>query len=93
VLNQSASYGRGGEGQPFDEGEMKGVGRRFSSAPSGCRRAAQGGAWRGGAPREAAVAQASEGGRRPWVGQLGPEVGEAWAVPARWQLGQKACLG
>jgi hypothetical protein len=56
VLHQSASYGRGGEGQPFDEGEMKGVGRRFSSAPSGCGRAAQGGAWRGGAPREAAVA-------------------------------------
>jgi hypothetical protein len=72
---------------------MKGVGRRFGSAPSGCGRAAHGGAWHGGAPGEAAVARASEGGRRPQVGQLGPEAGEAWAVLARWQLGQKAYLG
>jgi hypothetical protein len=37
------------KGWPFDEGEMKGVGRRFGSAPSGCRGAAHGGAWCGGA--------------------------------------------
>jgi hypothetical protein len=29
-------------GWPFDEGGMKGVGRRFDSAPSGCRRVAHG---------------------------------------------------
>jgi hypothetical protein len=68
---------------------MKRVGRRFGSAPSGCGRAAHGGAWRVVAPGEAAAARAFEGGRRPWVGQLGPEAGEAWAVPAGWQLGQK----
>jgi hypothetical protein len=39
-------------GWPFDEGEMKGVGRRFSSAQSGCGRAAHGGAWRGGVDRK-----------------------------------------
>jgi hypothetical protein len=58
-------------GRPFDEGEMKGVGRQFSSAPSGCGRTADGGAWHGGAPGEAVAARASEGGRRPQVGQLG----------------------
>jgi hypothetical protein len=30
-------------GQPFDEGEMKGLGRWFGFAPSGCGRAAHGG--------------------------------------------------
>jgi hypothetical protein len=79
-------------GRPFDEGEMKGVGHRFGSTPSGCGRAAHGSACHGGTPGEAA-ARASEGGRRPRVGQHGPEAGEAWAVPAGWQLGQKACLG
>jgi hypothetical protein len=62
-------------GQPFDEGEMKGVGRRFGSAPSGCGRAAHGGAWRDGAPGEAVAARAFEGGRRP---PGGPE----WAAQA-----------
>jgi hypothetical protein len=80
-------------GRPFDEGEMKGVGRRFGSAPSGCGRVAHSGAWRGGASKEAVAAWASEGGRRPQVGQLGPEAREARAVPAGWQLGQKACWG
>jgi hypothetical protein len=64
-------------GRPFDEGEMKGVGHRFGSAPSGCVRVAQSGAWRGGAPTEVAVARASEGGRRP---PGGPE----WAAQASW---------
>jgi hypothetical protein len=41
-------------GWPFDEGEMKGLGCWFGSAPSGCRRAAHDGAWRGGASGEAA---------------------------------------
>jgi hypothetical protein len=57
--------------RPFDEGEMKGVGRWFGSAPSRCRRVAHGGAWRGGAPEEVAAARAFEGGRRPREGQLG----------------------
>jgi hypothetical protein len=63
--------------RPFDEGEIKGVGCRFGSTPTGCGRAAYGGAWHGGAPREAAVARASKGGRRrrasggPWVGVAG----------------------
>jgi hypothetical protein len=39
------------KGRPFDEGEMKEVGRRFGSAPFGCRGATHGGAWRGGADR------------------------------------------
>jgi hypothetical protein len=64
-------------GRPFDEGEMKGVGQRFGSAPSGCVRVAHSGAWRGGAPVEVAVARASEGGRRP---PGGPE----WAAQASW---------
>jgi hypothetical protein len=38
-------------GWPFDEGEMKGVGRRFGSTPTGCGRAMDGGAWSGGKPR------------------------------------------
>jgi hypothetical protein len=49
-------------GRPFYEGEMKGVGSRFSSAPSRCGRVAHGtSAW----TEEAAVARASKGGRRP----------------------------
>jgi hypothetical protein len=35
-------------GQPFDEGEMKGVGRRFGSTPTGWGRATDGGAQSGG---------------------------------------------
>jgi hypothetical protein len=50
---------------------MKGVGCWFGSAPSGCGRAAHGGAWCGGASGEAAAARAFEGGRRPRVGQSG----------------------
>jgi hypothetical protein len=51
VLHQSTGYGRKGERWPFDEREMKGVGRRFGLAPSGCRRVAHGSTWRGGADR------------------------------------------
>jgi hypothetical protein len=38
-------------GRPFDEGEMKVVGRRFGLAPSGCGRATHGGAWHGDVDR------------------------------------------
>jgi hypothetical protein len=44
---------------------LKGTTRRFSLTSPRCERAAHGGAWRGGAPGEAAAARASEGGRRP----------------------------
>jgi hypothetical protein len=44
--------------RPFDEGEMKGVGRQFGSTPTGCGRAMDGGL--------------VGGGRRPRVGQAGP---------------------
>jgi hypothetical protein len=37
-------------GQSFDEGEMKGVGRRFGSTPTGCGRATDGGAQSGPKP-------------------------------------------
>jgi hypothetical protein len=37
-------------GRPFDEGEMKGVGRQFGSTPTGCGRATDGGARSGGKP-------------------------------------------
>jgi hypothetical protein len=40
--------GEEARGRPFDEGEMKGVGRRFGSTPTGCGRAMDGGAWSGG---------------------------------------------
>jgi hypothetical protein len=55
--------GEEARGRPFDEGEMKGVGCRFGSTPTGCRRAMDGGAQSGGLVR---------GGRRPRVGQAGP---------------------
>jgi hypothetical protein len=56
-------------GQPFDEGDMKGVGRRFVSTPTGCGRAMDGGAQSGGKPgSDGSIG----GGRRPRVGQAGP---------------------
>jgi hypothetical protein len=64
-------------GWPFDEGEMKGVGRWFGSAPFGCRRVAHDGAWRGGTPGDAAATRASKGGRRP-------PGGAEWAAQASW---------
>jgi hypothetical protein len=70
--------------RPFDEGEMKGVGHRFSSAPSGCGRAAHGGAWRG------SVDQRGDGGlgirrweRTPGWGDLG------WSRPRAWPTWKK----
>jgi hypothetical protein len=46
--------GRGGGGREGrrcgDEGEMKGLGRRFGSTPTGCGRAMDGGARSGGKP-------------------------------------------
>jgi hypothetical protein len=42
--------GEEARGRPFDEGEMKGVGCRFSSTPTGCGRAMDGGAQSGGKP-------------------------------------------
>jgi hypothetical protein len=63
ALHQRAGYGRGGEGRPFDEGELKGVGRRFGSTPTGCGRAMDG---------DARSGSSVGGGRRPQVGQAGP---------------------
>jgi hypothetical protein len=37
-------------GRPFDEVEMKGVGRRFGSTPTGCGRVMDGGARSSGKP-------------------------------------------
>jgi hypothetical protein len=58
-------------GRPFDEGEMKGVGRQFGSAPSGCGRTAHGGAWHGGAPGEAVAARRPKVGEDPGWANLG----------------------
>jgi hypothetical protein len=52
--------------RPFDEGEMKGVGFRFGSTPTGRGRATDGGAQSGGSVR---------GGRRPWWAELGRTAG------------------
>jgi hypothetical protein len=56
-------------GRPFDEGEMKRVGHRFGSTPTRCGRTTDGGAWRGGKPGSVGSVG---GGRRPRVGQAGP---------------------
>jgi hypothetical protein len=42
--------GEDARGWPFDEGEMKGVGRRFGSTPTGCRRVMDDGAQSDGKP-------------------------------------------
>jgi hypothetical protein len=59
-------------GQPFDEGEMKGVGRRFSSTPTGCERATDGGARSDG---KRGSGGSIGGGRRPWWVELGRTAG------------------
>jgi hypothetical protein len=51
--------------RPFDEGEMKGRGRRFDSTPTGCGWATDGGMRSGGKPAEQAAAARAGGGRRP----------------------------
>jgi hypothetical protein len=56
-------------GRPFDEGEMKGVGRRFGSTQTGCGRVMDGGVRSGGKPESSSSVG---GGRRPRVGQAGP---------------------
>jgi hypothetical protein len=56
--------------RPFDEWEMKGVGHRFGSTPTGCGRATDGGAESGGKPGSGGSVG---GGRRPRVGQAGPK--------------------
>jgi hypothetical protein len=42
--------GEEARGRPFDEGEMKGVGRRFGSTPTWCGRVMDGGAQSNGRP-------------------------------------------
>jgi hypothetical protein len=59
-------------GRPFDEGEMKGVGRRFGSTPTGCGRAMDSGAWSGGSVGGGRRAQWAELGRTAgYSGQQG----------------------
>jgi hypothetical protein len=60
--------GEEARGLPFDEGEMKGAGRRFDSTPTGCGRVMDGAAWSGSKP---ASGGSIGGGRRPRVGQAG----------------------
>jgi hypothetical protein len=72
-------------GRPFDEGEMKGRGRRFDSTPTRCGWATDGGVRSGGKPAgRAAVARAGRG-RRPRDGPNRPE----WATLAGLQRGQR----
>jgi hypothetical protein len=61
--------GEEARGRPFEEREMKGVGRRFGSTPTGCGRAMDGGARGSGKPGSSSSVG---GGRRPQVGQAGP---------------------
>jgi hypothetical protein len=61
--------GEEARGRPFAEGEIKGVGRQFGSTPTGCGRATDGGARSGGKPGSGSSVG---GGRRPRVGQAGP---------------------
>jgi hypothetical protein len=56
--------GEEARGQPFDEGEMKGVGRRFGSTPTGCGSVMDGGKTGSGG--------SVGGGRQSRVGQAGP---------------------
>jgi hypothetical protein len=64
-------------GRPFEEGEMKGVGRRFGSTPTGRGRATDGGARSGGSVG---------GGRRPRWAELGRTAGymDFWAAREFW---------
>jgi hypothetical protein len=67
-------------GHPFDEGEMKGVGRRFGSAPSGCGRVAH-----SSVDQKGGSGSASEGGRKPpggptWTG-VDRELGQRKKIP------------
>jgi hypothetical protein len=50
-------------GRPFDEGEMKGRGRRFDSTPTECRWVTDDGVRSGGKPAERAAAARAGGGR------------------------------
>jgi hypothetical protein len=69
-------------GRPFDEGEMKGRGRRFNSTPTRCGWATDGGVRSGGKPARRAAAARAGGGRRHRDGPNGLE----WATLAglRW---------
>jgi hypothetical protein len=59
-------------GRPFDEGEMKGVGRWFGSTPTGCGRVADGKPRSGGKPgSDSSVG----GGRRPRWAEKGQMAG------------------
>jgi hypothetical protein len=72
-------------GRPFDEGEMKGRGRRFDSTPTWCGWATDGGVGSGGKPAGQSVAARAGGGRRPHDGPNGPE----WATRAELQWGRR----
>jgi hypothetical protein len=72
-------------GQPFDEGEMKGRGRRFDSTPTGCGWATDGGVRSGGKLAGRAAAARAGGGRRPRDGPNGPE----WATLAGLRLARR----
>jgi hypothetical protein len=61
-------------GHPFDEGEMKGRGRRFDSTPTGCGWETDGGVQSGSKPARWAAAAQAGGGRRPRDGPNGPEL-------------------
>jgi hypothetical protein len=72
-------------GRPFDEGEMKGRGRRLDSTPTGCGWATDGGVLSDGKPAGRAVAARAGGGRRPRDGPNEPE----WATLAGLRLGRR----
>jgi hypothetical protein len=61
--------GEEAKGRRFDEGEMKGVGCRFGSTPTGCGRVMDGDAQSYGKPGSGGSVG---GGRQPRVGQAGP---------------------
>jgi hypothetical protein len=71
-------------GRPFDEGEIKGRGRRFNSTPTGCGWATDGGVRSGGKPAGRAAAARAGGGRRPRDGPNGLE----WATLAGLRPGE-----
>jgi hypothetical protein len=64
-------------GRPFDEGEMKGRGRRFDSTPTGCGWVTDGGVRSSGKPTGWVAAARAGGGRRPRDGPKQAEVGHA----------------
>jgi hypothetical protein len=72
-------------GHSFDEGEIKGRGRRFDSTPTGCGWATDGGVRSGSKPARRAAAARAGGGRRHRDGPNGPK----WATLAGLRLGRR----